>query len=117
MRRHCGWIGRMDERLLIAPGVEEVAQAVETAGEEIPEDLEPEQHPYEPRSVAGVVVLMVVRGVWRANPFRVVAVDVTGFVVPSSEIEILQRHQVVAANLVFRGHLVKLCGKKTGEVA
>ena len=101
---------RTDERLLIAPGdVGEVAQ-LETAGAEIPDDLEPEV-PYEPRSVAGVVVLMVVRGVWRANPFLVAAVDVTGSVDPSSEIEILQRHQVVAANLVFRGHLVKLCGK------
>ena len=107
-------MNRTDERLLIAPGVIGEVAHLETA-EEIPDDLGPEV-PYEPRSVAGVVVLMVVRGVWRANPFLVAAVDVTGSVDPSSEIEILQRHQVVAANLVFRGHLVKLCGKKTGEV-
>ena len=36
------------------------------------------------------------------------AVDITGFADPNAEIEILQRRQVVAANLVFRSHLVKL---------
>ena len=61
--------------------------------------------------------VMFVVGIWRADPFLVVAVGPSGSVDPSAEIETLQRHQVVAANLVFRGHLVKLCGKKTGEVA
>ena len=43
------------------------------------------------------------------------AVDVTGSVDPSAEIKTLQRHQVVAASLVFRGYLVKLCGGKRGR--
>ena len=56
---------------------------------------------------------------WRFDPFQVrravrvtvytkMAVDITGFADPNAEIEILQRRQVVAANLVFRSHLVKL---------
>ena len=65
---------------------------------------------------------------WRSDPFQVrravevavytqMAVDVTGFADPNAEIEILQRRQVVAANLVFRSHLVKLRGAcKTEEV-
>ena len=57
---------------------------------------------------------MAVGGIWRADPFLVGAVNVTGFVDPGAEIEIFQRHKVVAANLVFRGHLVKLCGEEKG---
>merc|ERR1719272_1506297 len=50
-------------------------------------------------------VLKVVGGIWRTDPPLVrLAVDITKPVDPNAEIEseILQRHQVVAANLVFR---------------
>ena len=64
----------------------------------------------------------VVGGIWRADPSQVVAVDISiiiiiimGVVEPSTEVEILQRHQVVAANLIFRGHLVKLYRGKWGR--
>eukprot|EP00964_Phaeocystis_antarctica_P057263 scaffold33864_cov71-Phaeocystis_antarctica.AAC.3 len=53
-------------------------------------------------------VLKVVGGIWRADPPLVLAVNITRPVDPSAEIEVLQRHQVIAANLVLRGHLVKL---------
>ena len=58
--------------------------------------------------------LKVVVRIWRADPPLVLAVNSTEFVDPSAEIEILQRHHVVAANLVFRGHLVKLYREMDG---
>ena len=71
-------------------------------------------HVHVPARVKPRPVLKVVGGIWRADPPLVLAVDIIGPVDPSAEIEILQRHQVVAANLVLRGHIVKLYRGKWG---
>ena len=109
---------RSDELLLETPGEAGEEAQLDTVGAEIPGDGD-ERRSKGPRShgVARVqiqAVLMAVGGIWRADPFLVGAVNVTGSVDPGAEIEIFQRHKVVAANLVFRGHLVKLCGEEKG---
>ena len=80
--------------------------------------IHPREQVYVPRHVRARVkprpLLKVVGGIWRADPSIVLAVDIARPVDPNAEVEILQRHQVVAANPVFRGHLVKLYRGDTG---